>query len=301
MDEKTRKAYRIDLTQLFKELGPILYPITENNIYPIDVEQIHAVDLEAVFKIWHETYKPKTVKRKIASVKAFFHWLEERDYIVDNPFRKIHTRFREPKTLPKTIPEHTLELFLQTLYAEYANAKTEFSKQQALKQVAVIELLFSTGMRISELCGLKEEDVNRIEGEILIHGKGRKERIIQIPDDHLLNLLNTYYNVYESRIKQSGYFFVGRNGYSLSDQSVRGMIESCCKKAGIEQHITPHMFRHTFATSLLESDVNLRCIQEILGHSSIQTTEIYTHVSAAKQRQILADKSPRKRLKIDTF
>lgn len=286
LDEKTRKAYRIDLFQLAGAL--------ENQ----SLNDITPVMLEKVFGTWHMTYKAKTVKRKVAAVRAFFSWLEEREYLTENPFGRIHVRFREPKALPKTIPEHNLERFLQTLYDVRRHAD-ERQKQQVLRDITVIELLFSTGMRISELCSLKLNDVNLVEGAVLIHGKGRKERYIQIPDEQLLQLLQEYYNAYKDDMERNGgCFFINHRGRPLKDASVRNMIEKYCAEADISQHITPHMFRHTFATNLLEEDVNLRCIQEILGHSSIKTTEIYTHVSAAKQRAVLRDKNPRRQLKV---
>lgn len=285
LDPKTQKAYRIDLTQLAEAV----------NGY--DVKEITSDLLESVFTKWHQTGKPKTVKRKIASTKAFFHWMEEKEWIEKNPIHKIHTHFREPKVLPKTISDHVLTQFLQILYDARNEAKTDTAKKGVLRDIAVIELLFGTGIRISELCSLQIEDINLIEGEVLIHGKGRKERLIQIPDEDLLQLLTDYTQTFQIK---DGYFFRNNRNQVLSDQSVRNMIQKYANKAGITQHITPHMFRHTFATSLLDADVNLRCIQELLGHSSIQTTEIYTHVSAAKQRQILKDCHPRKQIEIKT-
>lgn len=285
LDKKTQKAYRIDLHQL------------EDRLSIQNMEDIRKTDLEAVFAGWHQTLKPKTVKRKVASVKAFFGWLKEQEYLRENPFDRMKVSFKEPKVLPKTIPDHTLEQLLQCVYNEYHGAHKAV-RRHLLTEIAVLELLFATGIRISELCSLTPQDINLVEGEVLIHGKGKKERIIQIPDKDLRKLLADYGKDHEEEICCSGMFFVNRRGRPLADQSVRNMILKYCEKAGISQHITPHMFRHTFATSLVDSDVNIRCIQEILGHSSIQTTEIYTHVSAAKQRQILTEHHPRKKLHV---
>lgn len=131
----------------------------------------------------HQSYKPKTVKRKIASVKALFHYLEYKEIIDRNPFHKIHVKFRESAILPKTIPLHTVEHFLSAIYNHHAEAKTECQKKNTLRDIAVIELLFATGMRISELCSLKITDVNLYDRSILIYGKGSKERKIQIGND----------------------------------------------------------------------------------------------------------------------
>ena len=282
LDEKTLKAYRIDLRQ-FSEQNP-----------SINIAEVTPETLEQYIARLHEQYKPKTVKRKIASVKALFHYLEYKEIIVYNPFNKIRIHFREPVILPKTIPLHTVETFLSTIYKQRENAKTLYQKRNALRDIAVAELLFATGMRISELCSLKMSDVNLYDGTIIIYGKGDKERRIQIGNESVIHILTAYKDNYSAGEKTCNNFFINQSGKALSDQSVRRMINKYTTLASIEQHITPHMFRHTFATSLLEADVDIRYIQEMLGHSSINITEIYTHVTVAKQRNILATKHPRK-------
>lgn len=286
LDSKTINAYRIDLRQF-----------SEQNISK-DVSNITTDMLENYIATLHQKYKPKTVKRKIASIKAFFHYLEYKEIITTNPFSKIQVRFREPVILPKTIPLHTIEKFLAAIYNRYHNAKTTYQKDCALRDAAVIELLFATGMRISELCSLKICDVNLYDRTVLIYGKGAKERIIQIGNDDVIKILNTYKNTFLAQMQGCNHFFANPNGTALSDQSVRRMIKKYATLAGIELHITPHMFRHTFATSLLEADVDIRYIQEMLGHSSINITEIYTHVTMSKQRDILTEKHPRKNFKV---
>ena len=149
-------------------------------------------------------------------------------------------------------------------------------------------------MRISELCSLRNSNVNLQDASIRIYGKGSKERIIQIGNDDVLHLLKQYKDNFQSEIDESGYFFVCPNASPVSDQSIRRMINKYCSLAAIDLHITPHMFRHTFATCLLEADVDIRYIQEMLGHSSITVTEIYTHVALSKQKDILTTKHPRK-------
>lgn len=282
LDSKTLKAYRIDLTQFISQL-----PV--NNILEITSDI-----LENFIAQLHQKYKPKTVKRKIASVKALFHYLEYKELIKRNPFYKLEVRFREPVILPKTIPLHTIETFLSTMYRQRKDAKTEYQKKNALRDVAVIEMLFATGMRISELCSLKVGDVNIYDRSILIYGKGSKERKIQIGNEDVIHILEEYKREFQVQIQKCKHFFVNQEGKALSDQSIRRMINKYTSLAAIDIHITPHMFRHTFATSLLEADVDIRYIQEMLGHSSINITEIYTHVAMSKQRDILTTKHPRK-------
>ena len=153
-------------------------------------------------------------------------------------------------------------------------------------------------MRISELCALQIQDVDLYDCTILIHGKGSKERIIQIGNNDVVEILKEYRKSFSKQIRQCNYFFTNQNGSAMTDQSVRRMINKYATLADIELHITPHMFRHTFATSLLEADVDIRYIQEMLGHSSINITEIYTHVATSKQKYILTTKHPRKDFQI---
>ena len=286
LDFKTLKAYRIDLTQF-------THQVAVN-----DISSITPNILENHIATLHQTYKPKTVKRKIASLKAFFHYLEYRDLIENNPFNKIQVKFREPVILPKTIPLHTVEVFLSTIYKQQKDARTIYQRKNALRDAAVIEMLFATGMRISELCSLHVNDVNLYERTILIYGKGAKERMIQLGNDEVIHILTEYQTVFSEQIHTCGYFFANQNGHALSDQAIRRMINKYASLAAIELHITPHMFRHTFATSLLEADVDIRYIQEMLGHSSINITEIYTHVAMSKQRDILMTKHPRKGFRV---
>lgn len=282
LNKKTLKAYCIDLKQFCQRLSDT------------SVTDINTTLLENHIIYLHQTYQPKTTKRKIASLKAFFHYLEYRDIIDKNPFNKINIKFREPITLPKTIPLRTIEVFLSTIYKQRTKANTEHKKKNAIRDAAIIELLFATGMRISELCSLHTKDINLQDGIILIHGKGSKERRLQIGNKDVLQILNEYIDIYHTKSqKNSSHFFLNHIGNPVSDQAVRRMIKKYCKLAAIDLHITPHMFRHTFATSLLEADVDIRYIQEMLGHSSINITEIYTHVTLSKQREILANKHPR--------
>ena len=216
----------------------------------------------------------------------------------ETPFAKLDIRFREAKLLPKTIPFHSIQTFLSTLYAQKEEAKSQYQLRCCIRDIAVIELLFATGVRISELCSLRPSDIDLKSSNILIYGKGSKERRIQIGNDDVVSILERYKADFRTEIQSCGHFFANQNGKELSDQAVRRMINRYTSLAAIDLHITPHMFRHTFATSLLEADVDIRYIQEILGHSSINITEIYTHVAMSKQRDILTTKHPRKDFKL---
>lgn len=286
LDEKTLKAYKIDLKQF------------SDYLCSSDFTDVSTSILEDYIGELHNKYKPKTVKRKIASAKAFFHYLEYKELLDINPFNKMNLKFREPVILPKTIPLRNVESILSTIYEQLNCAKTTYQRRNSLRDAAVIELLFATGMRISELCSLKINDINLYDGCILIYGKGNKERRIQIGNTSVISILSKYKDDFYSEIANCNHFFANQYGRPLTDQTVRRMINKYTSIAAITQHITPHMFRHTFATSLLEADVDIRYIQEMLGHSSINITEIYTHVALAKQRSILATKHPRNNFNI---
>lgn len=281
LDFKTLKSYRIDLSQFEQYQIKHISKYTDPHL------------IENYISSLHQIYKPKTVKRKIASLKAFFHFLEYKDIIMVNPFSKLQVKFREPLILPKTIPLHTIETFLSSIYKQKDLATTPFQKKCIIRDIAVIELLFATGMRVSELCSLKLCNIDFIEKTVLIYGKGSKERRIQIGNDDVIFALKKYHTNFKAELTDSKYFFVNRLRNRLSEQSVRNMINKYTLLTAIPLHITPHMFRHSFATFLLEEDVDIRYIQEMLGHSSINVTEIYTHVTLAKQKNILTNKHPR--------
>ena len=283
LDPKTIKAYRIDLAQFAVLMGQSSFGLTREGI------------MEYISDL-HQHYKPKTIRRKIASVKAFCGYLEYEELVAENPFARIRLKLGVPSILPRTIPLPAIEAILTAAYQMKETAKTPKQRDAALRDIAVLELLFATGVRVSELCSLQCSDVRLEEGEIKIYGKGAKERFVQIANHDVLGALSRYREAYKDAMAFAGTFFVNRLCKPLSDQSVRGIINKYSKLAGVENHITPHMFRHSFATLLLDEGVDIRYIQQLLGHSSIVTTQIYTHVAGKKQRDILSEKHPRNKI-----
>ncbi len=284
LDRKTIKSYRIDLQQY-------------DDYYQINnLNWVEKSSIEQYIDHMHNQYKPKSVKRKIASLKAFFHYLEIEGLLEINPFHKIQIRYKEPFILPKTIPINDIEAIIRYAYEQYKRPTTLYSKKVALRNILILELLFATGMRISELCSLETAQFDFNDYIIKIYGKGSKERLIQICNINVRGLIDKYRITMES--EETCFFFINRLHNRLSEQSVRYMINEYAKNAQISQHITPHMFRHSFATLLLEEDVDIRYIQQMLGHSSITTTQIYTHTSIGKQKAILAAKHPRNKFEI---
>lgn len=289
LDSKTITAYQIDLKQFEKYLE-------RTELSPGTLAIPRAVLMDYMAEL-HEIYKPRSAKRKLASLKAFFGYLEYEELVEVNPFNKIKVRYKEPELLPRTISISSLQRLLSEAYRNRDCAEnTEYQRNMYCRDVAVLELLFSTGLRVSELCNLKKRDMSLAQGTLRIYGKGGKERMIYLANQAVLDALKKYRAAFGEWIEGGELFFYNRLGHRLSEQSVRFMIRRYVEAAGVQEHITPHMFRHTFATLLLEEDVDIRYIQQILGHSSITTTQIYTHVAMEKQKSILTERHPRNRL-----
>lgn len=275
LSPNTIKAYRIDLRQ-FCEFTKGAW--ADKNMLTQYIKQLN------------QHFAPRSVKRKLASVRAFYHDLEVNGIQEDNPFSKLYVRIHSPQQLPRIIPGQVVHDLLQCAYEAYTP-----SRRGVLRDILVLELLFSTGLRVSELCGLsKDTFLLGTEGlRLLINGKGRKERVIQITTPELIRLAQLYYSEFSQEIQEQGVILFNQRGRPLSPQPVRRIINKYLKRMGEGCHITPHMFRHTFATSLLEAGMDIRYIQSLLGHSSISTTQIYTHVTAQQQTLLLAEKHPR--------
>ena len=282
LDRKTLKAYRIDLRQYFEY---------------ICVDEPDKEKIEEYVTHLHKSYKQKTVKRKIASIKAFYNYLEETEIIAESPFRKIKVKFKETVTLPRIIPREEIEKLLNHMY-QCLNENDKVSHKHMLRDVAVIEVFFATGARVYEISNIRDDSINLNTGLIRLMGKGGKERYVQISNTSILEVLKKYYDENEQAIKKSGYFFVNNRESRYTEQSIRLMLKKYTKQAGIERNITPHMFRHSFATYLIEEGVDVSCVQQILGHSSIKTTQIYIHIAAKKQAEILKELHPRNNMKI---
>lgn len=282
LDDKTLKAYRIDLRQYFEW---------------VKSEEPGKVEIEEYITKLHISFKQKTVKRKLASIKAFYNYLEEEELIEENPFRKIKVKFKEAVVLPRIIPREEIELLLNYMYNHKPNSKRK-TVGGWKRDVTIIEMFFATGARVYEISNIRAECVDLKSGLICFKGKGNKERYVQIGNQEVLKWMREYYLENQEEIEICGFFFVNNRGGRFTEQSIRLMLKKYTKAAGIRRNITPHMFRHSFATYLIEEGVDVSCIQQILGHSSIKTTQIYIHVAARKQAEILRRYHPRNAMKI---
>ena len=281
LNRNTLKAYRIDLEQY-------LSFIKKDFLLKARIEE-YITEL-------HKKYKQKTVKRKIASIKAFYRYLEEEERLEgSNPFTKIRVKFKEIESLPRIIPRNDIERLLNYMYDVMKQSGQEAT---IYRDLSVIEMFFATGARVYEISNLKIQDIDLDNGIIKLFGKGSKERYVQIGSPEVLEVVKEYYRLNQQEIDKSGFFFVNRQGKRFSEQSIRRMIRKYSCQAGISIHITPHMFRHSVATYLLEEGVDIMYIQKILGHSSIKTTQIYLHIASKKQMEILKKRHPRNQMRI---
>lgn len=276
----TLKAYKIDLNQFCDFMS--------------DRDCFDKNQIIAYINMLHNQYKPKSAKRKIACIKAFYRYMEIEDIIELNPFHKINLKFKDPLKLPRTIPLNCIQDILAYAYNLYLTSVTKNQKDIALRNIIIIELLFSTGMRVSELSKLKISEIDLKNNTIRIFGKGSKERIMCITE-YLSSIINKYLS---NRTFNSDFLLINKRNNRLSEQSIRYMINNYANAINAPLHITPHMFRHTFATELHNENVDIRYIQQFLGHTSIATTQIYTYISTSKTRNILESKHPRIKMNI---
>lgn len=304
LDAKTLKAYRCDLEQFEEWLISCHGTFTSAG----------KAELTSYLGHLNARFAPSSAKRKIASLRAFYSYCEAEELVPASPFRGFKVSIREPKRLPRTIPLADLGGIFRELYSSESDAFAGSSEGSVpdlskggyrpfclARDRAIVEVLLATGLRVSELCGLDDQDFDQTAKTLLIFGKGAKERVIQVENKSTLDALVDYLakrNAWQSAKPReasgsSNPIFVNRFNQRLAEQSVRALISKHANRAAASIHITPHMFRHTFATLLLEEDVDIRYIQRLLGHSSIKTTEIYTHVTSAKLREILKEHNPR--------
>lgn len=291
LSPKTLKAYATDLRQFTDYLG---------GRGTVHVAEVDRGVLRGFIRQLFTTLAEKSVKRKVATLKALFHFLEREDAIALNPFRKMDVRIREARRVPRTIAWKDIQALFAYLYRQKAReadgAGPEY--RRLVRDIALFELLFATGARISEVCTLTIGAVDLDGGRIRIFGKGARERTIDLCDPEVLATLREYQGLYHpGSMLEGGYFFPAREGAPVSDQTVRVSLRRYVRAAGLDVHVTPHMFRHSVATLLLEEGVDIRYIQRILGHSSLVTTQIYTQVHDREQRRILTDKHPRRKLR----
>ena len=253
------------------------------NVDEIDTKKFS----EYLYFIQKINYTKTTVARKIASIRAFYKFLYQEEIIDSNPEDAIRAPKR-PKSLPDFMSEEEVENILR-------NVKIE--TPAGYRNRVILELLWVSGMRISELSGLNYENLNLEQNEIKVLGKGAKERIVLIPDKTKENLKNYIDNVSDLICKTKktlqSPLFINYNGFRLQNQSIRKALNEVVQKIELPKKVTPHVFRHSFATRMLENGADLRIVQELLGHASISNTQIYTHISNSRLKSVYETSHPR--------
>ena len=253
----------------------------------IDFRQVTLKQLDGFAKALQELgVGPRSVARILSGVRSFYRFLTIEKEVETDP-----TELLESPKLGKHLPE-----VLSLPEIDAIEAAIDLSKPEGVRDLAIVEVLFSCGLRISELCSLKLSELYLEEGYIRVHGKGRKERLVPIGDSAIDRLRQWFVVRQGCKVKpgEDDFVFVSlRRGKRLSRISLFVYIKEYAAKAGIRKNISPHTFRHSFATQLLEGGANLRAIQAMLGHEDIGTTEIYMHVDKTHLRREILEHHPR--------
>ncbi len=264
----THKNYMVDLTQFFAFLGT-KYP----DVMTKQPSFLSTLDSGVVREYLAELVKDKTpssVARKLASLRTFFKYCQRKGVVENNPAKEVAT----PK-VPKRIPKF---LTVDEVFALLDSPGNEESL--GVRDKGIMELLYGSGIRVGELVELDVHNIDLTEGTVRVLGKGRKERIVPI-GDKACRALHAYLDVrseFVAGAKNENALFVNRRGGRLTARSVERMLNKYIERSGLQKKVTPHVLRHTFATHLLGSGADMRGIQELLGHSSLSTTQKYTHV-----------------------
>lgn len=237
--------------------------------------------------MYNKKYTSKTISRHISSLRSFYKYMLKENYIVKNPMTLISNPKQESK-LPHFLYYNELETILNI-----PDKSTPLGQRDSV----ILELLYSTGIRVSELVNIKLKDINLSTRKIRILGKGNKERIV-LYGEYLKNLLDIYLNDGREKLVKNNqeYLVLNKNGSGLTTRGVRVIIDNILKKGEIDFHISPHVLRHTFATHMLDSGADLKSVQELLGHENLSTTQIYTHVSNERLRKVYLSTHPRAKM-----
>jgi tyrosine recombinase XerC len=260
--------YKIDLEEFFDFLGGIAF---KNVDYPVLRRYLA--------EIRQKNLKPRTVARKLSCLRSFFKFMQREGIVEKNPAVLLVTP-KLDKPLPKFMTEAQTVKLVES---------PKDDKLASLRDRAIFEVLYSTGIRVSELVGLNLDSVDGIGNIIRVMGKGRKERMVPI-GEKALEAIQQYC---AARKVQTNVLFLNKAGKRLTTRSICNIINKYIARESINQHVSPHTFRHSFATHLLNNGADLRSVQELLGHVNLSTTQIYTHLTTEKLKSIYDKAHPR--------
>lgn len=285
LSDKSIKAYRSDIIDYITFNNNCSTKIDSNNIL------LYINSLKTLKQL-----KDTTIRRKIISLKLFTTYLYENSFIDTYPFYKLKFKYKKEYRLPKTLSIEEVKKLLNSTIYSLSSKSSSFKKFESIRDIAIIDLLISTGIRIGELSSIKLEDINLYDKTILIHGKGRKQRFIYISSNDTFNNIIKWLNLRSKSLCNVDNLFINRYGNSLSIYGIEDIFYKYRDIANINSSATPHYLRHTFATNLLSNGADIRSVQEILGHSNISTTEIYTEVSMSRKQEVLTKFNYRNKL-----
>ena len=234
-----------------------------------------------------ENYSRRTIARRISSLRSFYKYLLREEYIAQNPFTKVRTP-KLDKRLPVFLEEGEIDSLLDL----------PDDSALGLRDQAVLEMLYATGCRVSELAGMRLADLDLSGLFVLLHGKGNKDRIVPIGNTCKNAFLKYFARsraplMLKYHVEEHQFVFVNNRGGALTDRSVRRILDKYVQKLALQKNVSPHTIRHTFATHLLEHGADLRAVQELLGHASLSTTQIYTHITNERINKVYQKNFPR--------
>ena len=267
----TLSNYRLDLKQL------------RDFLQGKDVQQVDRLDIRKYLVFLKgKNLKKRTVARSLSCLRSFFRFLLREGHLKSNPLSGISS----PK-LEKTLP-----IFLDVNKVVKLIESPDKMSLRGLRDRAILESLYSTGARVSELVGLNIGRVDFIGGTVKVLGKGRKERLLPI-GDKALRAIRDYLDKRTTQKQDSGALFLNKSNKRLTDRGVQNVVSKYIKAASLKEKISPHTFRHSFATHLLDKGADLRSVQELLGHASLSTTQIYTHITTEHMKSVYNKAHPR--------
>lgn len=281
LSENTISAYISDLEKL-------LHYLEEENINFTDISLENLEHFSAGLR--DIVIHPRSQARILSGIRSFFHFLLIEDYIQQDPSELLESP-QIGKHLPDVLSVEEIDCLISAI---------DRSSKEGQRNCAILETLYSCGLRVSELCNLKISDLYFNEGFIKVEGKGSKQRLVPISQKAINEINNYFISRNEGLIKPEyeDYVFISRFGKNISRIMVFHIIKELAENTGLKKSISPHTFRHSFATHLLEGGANLRVIQCMLGHESIGTTEIYTHIDRSKLRNEIINHHPRNNKKL---
>lgn len=291
LSKHTHRAYECDLRYFLaylEEREPSIKCLAEITRF---VMEDYLAYLNLIQKV-----KVSTIKRKFNCFSSFFSYLEYFELITENPLLKFRLKLRDNPSLPNTISVEGVTRILEAVYN--SPAEDALGKRTRIRDIAIVELLFACGLRVSEVTALTIQDYRPQNYSLRVLGKGSKERSAYLTNAPVQKAFTDWVTLRETLGPKVDNIFVNRNGGDLSPVTIRWLIHKYADMAGIEQRVTPHSFRHSFASSLLNADVDSKYIQELLGHSSIQTTQMYLHTTEEKKVELLMRAHPRQNIHI---